>query len=145
MRNKKLLILTILRVAAVLSIIYGIFFISRGRWESTSRPAAVYHDEKTQLTRRVTPAIRDAKRTEYVSWGRDPFSLPQDSAITPITPITPTTLNLNGIIWVKESPVAIINDNFVGIGDRIDGNTVVDITRDRVILNDGTNDFVLKH
>ncbi|ODS30477.1 MAG: hypothetical protein SCARUB_04417 [Candidatus Scalindua rubra] len=138
MRNKKLLILIILSVAAVLSLIYGIATTPKGRRGLISMPADVYQDEKAQLTKGVIPTKRDAKRTGFVSWGRDPFLLPQEPAKTS------TRLNLNGIIWDEEDPIAIINDNFIEIGDKIEKNTVVDIKEDSVILNDGANDFELR-
>lgn len=46
-------------------------------------------------------------------------------------------------MWDKEKPLAIINDAIVKIGDKVSGNIIVDIKQDKVILNDGTNDFEL--
>ncbi len=138
MRNKKLIILIILSVVAALSLIYGITTPAKGKRELISRPAAVHQEERTQLAKRIIPTKRHARRTVFVSWERDPFLLPQEPTKTSIR------LNLNGIIWDEEGSIAIINDNFIGIGDRIDENTVVDIKEYRVILNDGTNDFELR-
>ena len=53
-------------------------------------------------------------------------------------------LNLMGILWDEESPKVIINDEILGIGDDIDGNTIVDIRQNKVILNDGSKDFELR-
>jgi len=75
-------------------------------------------------------------RTSYEDWGRNPFVLHVQQALEAI--------RLQGIIWDKENPTAIIGDNIVGIGDKIDSKTVVDIKQDHVILNDGTKDIELR-
>ena len=41
-------------------------------------------------------------------------------------------------------PRAIINNAIVGVGDTISGSTVVDIKKDRVIFNDGTEYFEVR-
>ena len=51
---------------------------------------------------------------------------------------------MNGIIWNKTKPKAMIGDAIVVKGDTIGANKVVDIQPNRVILNDGTKDFELK-
>ena len=38
----------------------------------------------------------------------------------------------------------MIGDSIVGKGDKIDGNTVIEVEKEKVILNDGTKDFELK-
>ena len=54
-----------------------------------------------------------------------------------------SSLSLNGIIWDKKNPKAMLGDAFVKKGDTVGGNKVVDIKKDRVILNDGSKDFEL--
>ena len=44
---------------------------------------------------------------------------------------------LTGIIWDKDKPLAIIDNNVVKIGEQVGDKTVVDIKRDRVIFSDG--------
>lgn len=68
--------------------------------------------------------------------GRDSFSA------API--MTFGGVALEGILWDKERPMAIINDTIREIGDKVGINTIVDIKQDRVILNDGSKDFELK-
>ncbi|MDD5449468.1 MAG: hypothetical protein PHO42_02595 [Candidatus Omnitrophica bacterium] len=77
------------------------------------------------------PPPRRAERTRFTSWGRNPF----------LTRISLTDAGLAGILWDEKSPKAIIGGSIVGIGDKIGGNTVVDIQKDRVILNDGSENF----
>jgi len=43
-------------------------------------------------------------------------------------------LDLNGIIWVRDTPVVIINNRQLRKGDTIDGIKVREITRDSVVL-----------
>lgn len=135
MQNKKLIVLIILSIAAILSLIYGIV-----------TPAKVRHKfipelqdsqgKKLTITLKIT---RDKKRTNYTTWVRDPFSPQATSAIKSFRrPV------LGGILWDEEKPMAIINDEVVKIGDKIGSNTVVDIKQDMVILSDGTSNFELR-
>ena len=50
-------------------------------------------------------------------------------------------LLLSGIVWDEAGPIAIINNEIFGVGDVIEGNTIVEIKKDRVILSDGTTAF----
>ena len=136
MQNKKLIILIILSVTATLSLIYGIVTPSKTRHKSLSKPACIEGKKKVAPAKRVLPSARGTQRTIYPSWGRSPFILP------PVE--KPLELKLNGVVWDKESPRAIINNNIVGIGDKVGTNTVIDIKQDRVILNNGTSDFELR-
>lgn len=71
-------------------------------------------------------------KTLYTEWGRDPFDVYAVKSQKSI---------LSGILWERESPQAMINDEIVGIGAKAGLYTVVDIKQDRVILNDGAKDF----
>ena len=53
-------------------------------------------------------------------------------------------LSLEGIIWDETKPLAIINDQVVGCGDKVSGVTVVKIEKDKVILNYQNESFDLK-
>ena len=46
-------------------------------------------------------------------------------------------VDLTGILWDKDKPLAIIDGNIVKKGASIGNKTVVDIKKDRVILSDG--------
>ncbi|MFH1854684.1 MAG: hypothetical protein ABH815_05170, partial [Candidatus Omnitrophota bacterium] len=64
-------------------------------------------------------------------WGRDPFY--------PETPFTGgeagiTGFMLNGIVWDKEAPYAIINSEVVKTGDKLNGASIIEITENKVIL-----------
>lgn len=54
-------------------------------------------------------------------------------------------LSLNGIIFNKDMPMAIINNAIAKEGDLVASNTkVVSIKSDSVVLNDGSKNFELK-
>jgi hypothetical protein len=95
------------------------------------------------LTRLVT---RTSKRTEFVGWGRDPFAKPQEERIERVEKKAGivSDLELGAIMWDEKKPAAFIEGKIVGVGDKIDDKTVKQIEQDRVILSDGTNDYVLE-
>lgn len=81
----------------------------------------------------------EASGGKPLKWGRDPFSGRvyaggQEEG----------GLNLVGIMFDKNNPAAIINDEIVEVGDKVNGNKIIEITKDRVILNDGGRNIELK-
>lgn len=82
--------------------------------------------------------IKQKKRAGYKDWGRDPFVITQ-------TPASHSSaLALGGIVYDEKDNYVLINDQVLHIGDQVNGNKVVDIKQDRVILNDGNKDIELK-
>jgi len=57
---------------------------------------------------------------------RNPF--PAGSAVSDIN------LIVEGIIWDKENPIAVINGKFVSVGDFVEGNEIVEIQKTRVLI-----------
>ena len=51
---------------------------------------------------------------------------------------------MGGIIYDANDVCALINDELAHKGDSVDGKKVVEIYRDRVILNDGSKDIELR-
>lgn len=133
MKNKKIIISVILSVAAVFSLLYGTLTPSKIRYKRASQLADVQEKEAAPAAKRIISPARQAKRSNYSSWGRNPFS---ESVSKPIT--------LTGIIWDNIVPQAVINSEIVKTGDKISGNTVVEIKRNSVILSDGTKNFELE-
>ena len=84
------------------------------------------------------------KRTEFVGWPRDPFVKPQTKENQGEKTGGASGLKLGAIMWDDKNPSAFINGKFVNVGDKIENKTVKQIERDRVILTDGTNEYVLK-
>ncbi len=91
------------------------------------RPAKI---RDTGLYRRLK------EETEQIMLIRDPFIRGPISS-------SEGELSLTGILWDKDNPLAIINENIVKIGDEVGKNKVVAIEQGGVILNDGTKDFRL--
>lgn len=137
MQNKKIIILIALGVVAAISLFYGIVTPSKVNRNIISEQASSSKGLTFTTGKKIVCLARTVGRTKYLSWAIDPFS-PSSAPIKGYGWLT-----LEGIMWSKENPEAIINDNIVKIGDQIDKNTVVDIEQDRVILNDGDNDFEL--
>lgn len=71
---------------------------------------------------------------------RDPFIF----APMAVSKDTNSAFHLNGILWDKQEPIALINGSFIKKGESIDSAIVVEIRQDRVILNDGTHSFEVK-
>ena len=135
MQDKKVLALIILTVLAVISLIYGVTAPPKGR----ARSAAVIETRFAAPAPGAQGAIstrRRAKRSRFREWKRNPFVKVQAAPVI-------TELKLNGIIWNKTNPKAMIGDAIVVKGDTVGINKVIDIQPDKVILNDGTKDFEL--
>lgn len=113
MQNRKLIILIILGIAAIFS------------------------DATPVIAEKDIARERRAKRSSFTSWGRNPFSLYRGPATTI------SGLALSGVLWDENAPTAIVNEEIVGIGDKIGIYTVVDIQKDKVILTDGTKNYEL--
>lgn len=142
MKDKKLIILVILGIMAVFSLTYGIFKTSKVGSGRSLGMIDSGRSEKKSLVGKFISIERSFRKTKYTSWNGNPFSLQRPTQKTNIT--TSSKFTLTGIVWDKNNPKAIINDNILGRGAKIGTNTIVDIKQDRVILNDGTKDFELK-
>lgn len=134
--KKKLIVLVVLGVAAVFSLIYGIITPSSSRRKPRSEPSDARIEQITQ-SQKVVSILRRPKRSKYASWGRNPFMLFSAPVKTSIG------FHLDGIIWDNRAPLAVINDEVVGIGDKVGTNTIVEIRPDMVVLNDGTKNIEL--
>src|SRR3989338_584463 len=136
MENKKVIILIVLTVFAVISLIYGITAIPKGRAVRAAVSQRPSPDADTYVAKTLPSSERRFKRSKFTSWRRSPF--------VPVSTAATSKLVLSGIAWNKDKPKAMIGDAIVMKGDEIDGNKVIDIKPDRIILNDGTKDFELK-
>ena len=101
---------------------------------ASSTTSPVTFDQAIPVVREVT-----GKRTEFVDWGRNPFSFTQKEDTDDLP-----NLELSCIMWFVDDAQAFINQSLVRSGDKIANKTVKRIEKDRVILTDGTKDYVLK-
>lgn len=101
----------------------------------SSTASSVTFDQAIPVTRAVL-----RKRTEFVDWGRNPFTFPQrEDEVGSVSNLT-----LLGIMVTDEGARAAINESIVRVGDKITDKTVKRIEQNRVILTDGTRDYVLE-
>jgi len=130
-RNRKLAILIVFMTVAIF------VWIPKGKKtkDVSSTTSSVTFDQAIPVTRAVL-----RKRTEFVDWGRNPFTFPQrEEEIGSIS-----NLRLSCIIWNDKEAQAFINESIVRVGDKITDKTVKQIEPNRVILTDGTKDYVLE-
>jgi len=82
---------------------------------------------------------RLSRVAEALPLARDPFSF---------TFTGPKSLRdgieLAGILWEGEKPMAIINQSFFNVGDSNEQFSVIKILQDRVVLKDRTGEFELR-
>ena len=138
MQNKKVLVLVILSISAVISLIYGVTAPPKRRTSVSPNAVAASRAGSIPSAAIIVPTQRTTKKTKFTSWGRNPFAPTGIAGAAGSKPV------LNGIVWDNQSPTAILNDDIVGIGDKVGTNTVVDITPNSVVLNDGTENFELR-
>ncbi|MEI8176639.1 MAG: hypothetical protein WCG78_07225 [Candidatus Omnitrophota bacterium] len=79
---------------------------------------------------------QEVAKLKAMAWKRDPFIVGGGGEGN-------IELVLNGIVWDEKSPYAIINNAMVRSGDEVGGSKVVEIHKDKVVMNDGTNNFDL--
>ena len=146
MKNKRVIIVVILGMGALISLIYGI--VAPTKSGKTAPPTSVVRPRSPQEALsanevalppgRVIPSKRHAAKTNFNFWGRNPFA-PEQAPVE-----AAAKLVLNGIMWDEKRPLAIIDNEVVGIGSKIGEHTVKDIKKDSVTLNDGANDLELR-
>jgi len=128
-KNKNLAILIILVIAAIF------IWMPKGRRKAllSLKPARVSL-KKTMAP--IGPAGR--KRSEFADWGRNPFLWSKDAAGSL------SGLRLSGIVWDEEASYAIISGSIVHAGDKIAGKTIKRIERNKVILTEGAEEYILE-
>ena len=78
--------------------------------------------------------------SESIPWGRDPFvKVPQKVASG-----TGPSFLLSAIIWDKDQPHAMINDEVAVVGQEINGYKVVEITGDTVVIQKDDDILILE-
>lgn len=94
---------------------------------------------------KLAPAEKEAvgaseQDWQSLEWARDPFT----GRVYSGEASGPIDLQLQGILWDEKKPRALIGGEIVGKGDALGNNVVIKISKDSVLLNDGTNDLELK-
>ena len=129
-RNSKLAVLIVLVTMAIL-----VWVRKDGNIpDVSSATTSVAFEQATPLMGEVL-----RKRTEFVAWERNPFAWPQREADAGSV----SNVTLFAIFCSDEGACAAINGSIVRVGDKITDKTVKRIEQSRVILTDGTRDYVL--
>ena len=136
-RNTKFIILIILSILGVFSLIRGAVAPTKFKRGISSESAPVVLKGTVGLTEEGLSLKRNAKRSSYGSWSRNPFIIGASIRVG-------TEDILEGIIWDAKLPLALINGKTVKIGSKLGSDMVIDIQKNKVILNDGTRDRELK-
>ncbi|MEK6600119.1 MAG: hypothetical protein AABY52_07265 [Deltaproteobacteria bacterium] len=102
-----------------------LFLLVTGHWSLVTAVAQDTVKESLSDLNRILPA----KKIVNVPWGRDPFV-----ALTGDGFVKPANLKLTAIIYNNKKPSAIVNNKIIYIGDSVDGQKVIDITKQYVIL-----------
>jgi hypothetical protein len=79
------------------------------------------------------------EHAQNMTWGRDPFVY-QSS----YTEGASVDLKLEGIVWDRENPKAMISGVIIGIGEHIGNYTILEIKPNSVLITDGTDDIILR-
>ena len=135
--NVKVILAVVLGIGAITSVIHGMTAPSPKRGRAAGPPAAVSQAQGSVSGEAAAPVKRLAVRTQFKAWRRHPFVLPERAGGS-------TMLTLSGIFSKGNIYKAMIGDTIVKKGDKVGSNTVVDVQKDKVILNDGVKNFELK-
>ena len=131
-RNSKLVILIVFMSVAIF------VWVPKGKKtkDAPSTTSSITFDQAMPVTRAVL-----RKRTEFVDWVRNPFVWPQrEEKADGVSDLT-----LFSIMWNDNGAwAAAINGSIVRVGDKIINKTVKQIEQNRVILTNGTDDYVLE-
>ena len=138
MKNHKLIVLIAVGCIAVLSVMRGVVNFSKGTKTTSDTSAGITQVAPKNLSARA-PERTEMAGTKYLSWGRNPFVAAEAGSRSEAS-----GLSLSGIAWEANKPQAVINGRIVGVGDEVAGNKVVEINQNSVVLNEGSNRFVLK-
>ncbi len=131
-RNSKVAILIVLMTVVIF------VWAPKGKKAKDVSPttSSVTFEQAIPVTRAVP-----RKRTGFVDWGRDPFAWSQRGEKIGSF----SNLTLFSIMWDEKGVrAAAINELIVRVGDKITDKTVKRIEQNRVILTDGTKDYVLE-
>ncbi len=130
-RNSKVAIMIVFVIVAVF------VWVPKGRKaeDASSTTSSVTLAQAIPVTRAVP-----RKRTQFVGWGRNPFTFPQrEEEVGSVS-----NLRLHCIIVTDEGAQAFINELIVRVGDKIADKAVKQIEQNRVVLTDGIKDYVLE-
>ena len=128
-------------LAVVLIIVWGPMLFKGGSKKDKEQKASVggvVQSGQEDLNALSRSGIRSRARTAHEEWGKNPFVLTEG-------PKKAKSLTLEGIMWDAQNPTAMIDGNFVVVGDKVGPNTVVAIGQNSVTLKNGDKEFTLNY
>ncbi len=134
----------IIYILFVLAVIYGFYNLFVGFDKKSAKLAPVSHEQLVPQI--VVPAKTiDIEKYSTLNWGRDPFYRAKKGNIPVVSENVQINWILNGILFNKQTPSAVINKKIVGIGDKINGAKIIDITKTKVTLEKENSEiFILQ-
>lgn len=149
MEKKDKIELGIIAVSVIILIFIAAKAASGARKYRPIRPKAKQINN-LPLKERLSPKSKPAPQQDLFSkldmetmdleLKRDPFS----AAVMQSEKVSVHGLSLSGIVWDKDKPSAIINNNICAGGDIVNGYVIRGIKKDKVIFTDGNQEFELK-
>ncbi len=129
----------IIYILFVLAVIYGLYNLIIGFDKKSAQLAPA--SQVLAVSQTVMPANTiDIEKYSTLSWGRDPFYRAKGKKPV-VTGKEQIDWILNGILYDIKAPTAVINKKIVGIGDKINGAMIIEITKTKVVLKTDNSDI----
>jgi len=133
-------------------IVYAVFVAALiwGGWHflqgSEEMPVAATEDAVGDSTAVAAADItKSIPFEEYAAleWGSDPFYRGHPVSDNGDEEPSPPGWSLDGIMYKESAPMAVINRNIVKSGDLVNGARIIEIKKDRVVLEKDGMSFIL--
>ena len=125
--NKKKIELTITGISVIILIFLIMNHISKPKANKSISNIEPYSTSEAAIL--AAPGVGS---DSSVKWGRDPFLLDTSN----VKEHGMEDLVLNGIVSDRDNPYAIINNDVVKLGDKVNGMTVIEINENNVVLDE---------
>ncbi len=136
----------IVYIVFVLAAIYGFYNLKDNFDKKSTELAPAIQKETIPQTTAIPPNSINIEQYSKLDWGRDPFFKAKGSdPIISNSDNNQTGWILNGILYDKKSPTAVINKKIVKLGDKINGAKIIKITKTKVVLKDDNSDIFSLH
>ena len=135
MKKKETIELTVIAILVLILIFLSLKAMKKGEKVAMAPSVKIQPLEQKVTVPVALPAVKEKTDLATISPSSDVPSAPEKDTLEK---------SLTGILWSKNNPEAIIKHTVVRIGDTVDGKKIVDIQKDKVILNDGTKDLELE-
>lgn len=129
-------------VTVTLAILFLMILLSTcSRVSKKPKPVKITQEvTQRKISKDIRKPLERERRSTALTWGRDPFVLVEMGSVD-----KDTSLVLGGIIWHRNQPKAVINDEIYKIGDKIGDIQIVDIKKNSIVIeeNNQTREITL--